>query len=89
MTEILQANIFFFITSIAVIVFTVLLCLAVYQVIKILKTVRRIVDRVEEGTEVIAGDIENIRTSFNPARLISFIMGFMPTGGARGRREDD
>jgi hypothetical protein len=80
MTEILQANIFFFITTVAVILFTLLLCVAVYQVIKILKAVRRIVDRVEEGSEVIAGDIENIRTSFNPAKLISFIMGMMPTG---------
>jgi len=80
MTEILQANIFFFITSIAVIVFTLLLCVAVYQVIKILKAIRRIMDRVEEGTEVLAGDIENIRTSFNPTKLISFIMSMMPNG---------
>jgi len=80
MTEILQANIFFFITSVAVVVFTFLLCIAVYQVIKILKTVRKIIERVEEGTEVLAGDIDNIRTSFNPAKLISFIMGMMPGG---------
>ena len=80
MTEILQANIFFFITTIAVVLFTILLCVAVYQIIKILKTVRRIVDRIEEGTEVLADDIDNIRTSFNPTRLISFIMGLMPNG---------
>ena len=80
MTEIIQANIFFFITSISVVIFTLLLCLAVYQVIKILKAVRRIVDRIEEGTEALADDIENIRMSFNPTRLISFIMGMMPNG---------
>lgn len=80
MTEILQANVFFFITSIAVIIFTLLLCVAVYQIIKILKAVRRIMDRLEEGTEVLAGDIESIRTSFNPAKLISFIVGMMPNG---------
>ena len=80
MTEILQANIFFFITSISVVIFTLLLCVAVYQVIKILKAVRRIMDRIEEGTEVLADDIENIRTSFNPSRLIGFIMSMMPRG---------
>ena len=86
MTEILQANIFFFITSIAVIIFTSLLCVAVYQVIKILKSVRRIVDRLEEGTEVLADDIENIRTSFNPTKLISFIVGMMPQTGSKKRK---
>ena len=83
MTEILQANIFFFITSVAVIIFSLLLCVVVYQIIKILKTVRRIVDRIEEGTEVLVEDMENIRTSFNPTKLISFIMGMMPTGSNR------
>ena len=80
MTEIIQMDIFFFITSVAVVLFTLLLCIAVYQIIKILKGVRRIVERIEEGTEVLADDIDNIRTSFNPARLISFIMGMMPNG---------
>lgn len=80
MAEILQMDIFFFITSVAVVLFTILLCVAVYQIIKILKAVRRIIDRIEEGTEVLADDIDNIRTSFNPTRLISFIMGMMPNG---------
>jgi len=80
MTEVLHANIFFIITSVSVVIFSLLICIAVYQVIKILKSIRKIVDRIEEGTEVLADDIDNIRTSFNPARLISFIMGLMPNG---------
>ncbi len=83
MTEIIQANIFFFITSIAVIIFSLLLCIAVYQIIKILKIVRRIVERIDEGTEVLADDIEHIRTSFNPTKLISFIVGLLPGGKVR------
>ncbi len=62
MSEILHANIFFFITGIAVIVFTFLLSIALFHLIKILKAVRRIVDRVEAGTATIAEDIENLRT---------------------------
>jgi hypothetical protein len=76
MNEILQANIFFFITSIAVIAFTLLLCFAVYQVIKILKSIRRIVDRIEEGSEMIAGDMENIRTYVVEGSLVSQLIGF-------------
>ncbi len=62
MDEVLHANIFFFITGIAVIVFTLLLSVALYHLIKILKTVERIALRVEEGTMTIADDIEQFRT---------------------------
>lgn len=61
MTEVLHANIFFFITSIAVIVFTFVLTVLLYHVIKILRSVRRIVERVEAGTEMLAGDLEDLR----------------------------
>ncbi len=85
MTDIMQADIFFFITSVAVIIFTALLCVAVYHIIKILKTVRRIVERINQGSEVLADDIENIRTSLNPTKLISFIVGLLP-GGIIGKK---
>jgi len=47
MSEVLQANIFFFITSVAVILFTLLLCIALYHVVKILKSIRRVMEKVE------------------------------------------
>ncbi len=62
MNEVLHANIFFVITSIAVIVFTLLLSIALFHLIKILKTMRRIVDRIDEGTETIREDFEQLRT---------------------------
>lgn len=62
MSEVLQANVFFFITGIAVIIFTFLLSIALYHVIRLLRSVRRIVDRIEAGSEVIADDLEHIRT---------------------------
>ncbi len=61
MSEILQANIFFFITSIAVIVFTFLLSVALFHFIKILKSVRKIMERVEAESEAIADDVERLR----------------------------
>jgi len=84
MTEVLHANIFFFITSVAVVLFTLLACVLLYHFIKIVRSVRRIVERVEAGSEVLAEDIDNIRASLNPARLIQFIMSMMP--GAAPRR---
>ena len=82
MTEVLQANVFFFITSIAVIAFTLLLCIALYHVIKILKSVRSIVARIEEGSEVIAEDIAYLRQYFKEGSLISHLVGLF-----FGRRE--
>lgn len=76
MNEVLHANIFFFITSIAVILFTLLLCFAVYQVIRILKSIRRIVNRIEEGSEMIAEDMENLRTYVVEGSLVSQIISF-------------
>ena len=61
MSEVLQANVFFLITSIAIVVFTVLLCIALYYVIKILKSVQKITERIEEGSNIIAQDVATIR----------------------------
>src|SRR6056297_2215702 len=87
MSEVLHANIFFVITSVAVVLFTVLLCYALYQVITILKSIRRIVDRIEEGSEMIAEDVENFRSFVMEGSLISQLVGFfMGNRGAARRR---
>jgi hypothetical protein len=75
MEEVLKANVFFFVTSAAVVIFTLLLCVAVYHVIKALRTLRKILDRVEEGTEVIAEDFENVRTYFTQEGLLPRLLG--------------
>lgn len=76
MSEILQANIFFIITSIAVLVFTLFVCIILYQVIKILQSIRKIVSRVEEGSELIAEDVSQLRAYVVEGSLVSQIMGF-------------
>jgi hypothetical protein len=85
MTEILQANLFFFITAIAVVVCTLLLCVVLYQVIKILKSIRRIVDRLDEGSEMIAEDMENFRTFVTEGSLVSQLIGFFMGNRATAR----
>ncbi len=79
MSEVLKANIFFFITGIAVIVFSALLCVALYHAIRALRVLRRILEKVEEGTEVISEDMKNVRAYFTEEglipRLLSTLMG--------------
>lgn len=66
--------------------FTLLVCVLLYHLIKIVRAVRRIVERVEAGSEVLADDIDNIRASLNPARLIGFVMSLVPGGLAAKKR---
>ncbi len=95
MNEILHANIFFFITGIAVIVFSSLLCVALFHGIKVLKSLRRIMDRVEEGTEIIAEDMQNVRAYFSGDGIVKrLLMKFMGTtrnegGGNTKQRKHD
>lgn len=78
LNEVLHANIFFIIASGGVVIFIVITSLILYQVLKVVKAVRRIVERVERGSEVLAEDIEDLRSNLNPTRFISFIMSFIP-----------
>lgn len=88
MNEVLHANIFFFIASIATVIFCVLTCIILYQVIKIMKAIRSIVERIEAGSERIAEDVAHVRSLVSNggmmSRIISFVMG--ATGGSRRRR---
>ena len=85
----LQANIFFFITSIAVVVFTVLVCVAVYYVIRILRTVGKIVERVDLGSETIAEDISQLRSYIAEGSLMSQIVGLFIKTKKKSRRKNE
>lgn len=79
MTEVLHANIFFIIASVATVCFCLMICILLYHIIKIVRAVRRIVERVESGSEALASDVEELRKNLNPARLFGFIMNIIPT----------
>lgn len=86
MEEVLHANIFFFITSVATIIFSLLLCVVLYQIIKILRSIRKIVERVEQGSEVLAEDIDHIRSFVLEGSLMSQIIRFFMGGAATPKR---
>ncbi len=79
MNEILHANIFFVIASIATVCFCILVCVVLYHLIKIMQSIRAILTRVEEGSEVIAEDLSHLREAIMEggivSRLISLFFG--------------
>lgn len=90
MAEVLQANIFFLITTIAVVVFTIFICVAMYFVIKILSSVRSIIERIDESSEVIVEDIQQLRTYIVEGSLISQVIGlFIKSKRPRKKQTED
>ena len=85
MNEILHANIFFIIASIATVCFCILVCFMLYQVIKIMQLVRSILERVEAGSEVLANDLAHIRMFFSEDGFLMRMMG-MFGGKAKATR---
>ncbi|KKW10953.1 MAG: hypothetical protein UY50_C0024G0043 [Parcubacteria group bacterium GW2011_GWA2_49_9] len=61
METFIKADIFFFITSIAVILITVGVIVILYYLIKILKNVTSISDRIEEGSRALEEDFTTLR----------------------------
>ncbi len=88
MSEVLHANIFFFITSVAVVLFTLLVCVALYHVVKILEAIRRIVERLDAGSEMIKEDVEQFRSYVREGSLVAQVVGlFMGRRRAAKRRQ--
>ena len=89
MNEVLHANIFFVIASLATVVFCILISLVLYQVFKIVRSLRTIIERIEAGSELIAEDAARIREAVSNGgfftRIIQFIMG-SSRGHGRDRR---
>lgn len=77
MDEVLHANVFFFITGIAVIVISAVFCVLLYHLIRALRSIRRILGRIEHGTEVVAEDLQEIRAQFKKGGLIGGLMSVL------------
>lgn len=89
MDEVLHANIFFVIASVATVLFTIIVCFILYQVWRIVKLVRQIVERMEAASQVIAKDAAEVHKFMENgggmfAKLFSLILSF--TGGSSRRK---
>ena len=87
MNEVLHANIFFVIASVATVVFCILTIIILYHVLKAVRTLRRILERVEAGSEKLAEDISIVRSYVTEGGMLSRMFGFfMSTVGGRRKK---
>ncbi len=63
MEAFMKADIFFFITSIAVVIVTIGVLCALFYLLRILRNVRDVTDRVEEGTKALVEDVATLRSN--------------------------
>ncbi len=86
MSEVLQANIFFLIASLATIVFCIVVTMILWQVYKITKAVRSIIDRIDTASEVVAEDVAHVRKLIATGGIVSTIVGLV-FGAKRKKRQ--
>ncbi len=89
MSEVLQANIFFFITAFAIVVATLFVCVALYYVIRILRVVDRIATRIDERSSVLADDLAHLRAYIAQGGLVRTLSGFAARFMRRPRRRSE
>ena len=77
MSEVLQANIFFYIASVATVIFCIVVTMILFQVYKVMKTVRSILERIDSASEVMAEDVAQVRKLVATGGLMSTIIGLV------------
>ncbi len=77
MSEVLQANIFFYIASLATVVFCIVVTMILFQIYKIMKTVRSILERIDAASETMSEDVAHVRKLVATGGLVSTIMGLV------------
>lgn len=87
MNEVLHANIFFIIASVATVCFCILVSLILYHVLKIVRSVRVIAKRIEDGSGVIADDVAFVRSFMRGG--FANLFGMFGGGKARRKRRGD
>jgi hypothetical protein len=63
MSDLLKMDIFFVVTTIAVVLLTLLVAIALYYVIRLLRTLDRIGEQIEEEAAALRADLNEVRSS--------------------------
>lgn len=90
MSDLIQADIFFFIASVLLTIATVVFIVAIVYVIKILREARSIAAIVRRETDMLASDFEALRQRLrdkgvSPGKAFSFVSGFFNRRGRKSR----
>ncbi|MCC6323762.1 hypothetical protein IT400_03145 [Candidatus Nomurabacteria bacterium] len=73
MTNFVQADIFFFISSIGFIIFGILFIVLLYKIIKIADTLSRITKKVENGIDTIGDTTKEVIEDMKDSLLFRFL----------------
>lgn len=96
-SNIIQADIFFFIASIGFVVMAIILAIVLFYAAKVARSMSRIVKRIELESEKVADDIENLRTRIKEEGqkvsglgkwISAFLFGQAVYKKARKKKED-
>lgn len=92
MDIVLQTNIFFYITSAAVILVTILFLFVLWYVISILRNVRDISEKAKKGTDALVEDLgelrKNVKKDGTKARqVIAFFLQLIVPKKKRAKRK--
>lgn len=92
MQDLVKADIFFYITSVAIIVLTILLAVGLTYAILILKRTMNFVDKVKEEGEEMIDDLREFRAKLKVkggiARKLPSLFSFIMKVSRMGRRSD-
>lgn len=90
MDEFLKMDIFFLVTTVAVVVLTILLVVICVRVLRILKNIERISLMVEEEGQNLRTDIAEVRARVrNEALKIAHVLEFLTAGRKRSLKRTD
>lgn len=90
MNEVLQTNVFFVITSVAVIVLTVLVIVLLVYGIKIARDAQHISRKIRQQADAISGDLDEVRAQakhLSPLRTAATIITTLVSGVVAGTKK--
>lgn len=78
METLIQADIFFFISTLCLVTITAALLVAIYQVIKILRQIGNFLGTISEGTQALSDDLGEVRAKLRDRGVLTgFILSLM------------
>lgn len=86
MNEILHANVFFVIASVATVIFSIIVSLVLYHVLKIAISARKIIERIEAASEQVADDVAHARSLLYNGGIIARVVSYMAGTKKKTRR---
>jgi CHASE3 domain sensor protein len=88
MSDFFKMNLFFVIATIGFVVLALLLCIALWYVIQILRTINRVADSVEEEAQILKKDFDTARASIKRqgTGFLSSLLALAGFAGTTGKR---